>query len=121
MAQPFDPAKAKTTGDAVPLAEPVDYLSGVGQGFFSSSRNGTLVYTWGAFGGGKRQLTWFDRGGKSIGTVGMPAATVWDLAFAGWLDCGRRPDGCPRFAGHLVARPVAGHGLTLHLRPQGEL
>ena len=76
MAQPFDPAQAKTTGDAVPLAEPVDYVPGVGQGFFSSSRNGILVYTWGAFGGGKRQLTWFDRGGKSIGTVGMPADTV---------------------------------------------
>ena len=75
MAQRFDPAKAKTTGDAVPLAEPVDYVSGVAQGFFSTSRNGILVYTWGVFGGGKRHLTWFDRSGKSIGTVGMPAAT----------------------------------------------
>jgi len=75
MAQRFDPAQAKTTGDAVPLAEPVDYVPNVSQGFFSSSRNGTLVYTWGAFGAGKKQLTWFDRGGKSTGIVGIPAAT----------------------------------------------
>jgi serine/threonine protein kinase len=76
MAQRFDPAQAKTTGDAVPLAEPVDYVPNVSQGFFSSSRNGTLVYTWGAFGAGKKQLTWFDRGGKFTGIVGIPAATV---------------------------------------------
>ena len=53
MAQRFDPAQAKTKGDSVPLAEPVDYVPGVGQGIFSGSRNGTLVCTWGAFGGGR--------------------------------------------------------------------
>jgi len=98
VAQPFDPAKAKTTGEAVPLAEPVDYAPSVGQGFFSSSRNGTLVYTWGAFGGKKRQLTWFDRGGKSIRTVGMPAATSW---------ISLSPDGST-----VAIDPMDAHGLS---------
>jgi len=86
MAQPFDPVKAQTTGDAVPIAEQVNYFSNASQAQFSASRNGTLVYVsggaaaWTAFmyaAGGTKQLTWFDRGGKPAGTVGMPANTLW--------------------------------------------
>jgi Tol biopolymer transport system component len=73
MAQPFDTSKIETTGDAAPIAEQVDYISGNSLSGFSASRNGTLVFTSGAAGGNKRQLTWFDRNGKSEGTVGMPA------------------------------------------------
>ena len=72
MAQPFDAAKARTTGDAVPLVEQVDYFPGVAQSQFSVSTNGILIYTSGATGGASTQLTWFDRTGKSGGVVGDP-------------------------------------------------
>jgi eukaryotic-like serine/threonine-protein kinase len=77
MAQPFDAAKARTTGDAVPLAEQVDYLPGVAHGQFSASRNGILVYTSGATRAAKTQLTWFDRTGKPNGVVGDPGQFHW--------------------------------------------
>lgn len=77
MAQPFDAEKVQTTGDAVPVAEQVDYVPGNSQSQFSASANGTLVYTSGTAAGGKKQLTWFDRGGMSAGTVGIPADTIW--------------------------------------------
>jgi Tol biopolymer transport system component len=77
MAQPFDASKIQTTGDAVPYAEQVDYFLGSGLGLFSVSRNGTLVFTSGAAGGNKKQLTWFDRKGTSGVTVGMAADIRW--------------------------------------------
>ena len=71
MAQPFDFGKTEISGDPLPLAEQVDYSKMVGtQGQFSASQNGILVYASNA--GGTRQLTWFDRSGKSVGTVGSP-------------------------------------------------
>ena len=77
MAQPFDASKIQTTGDAVPIAEQVDYFIGAGLGLFSVSRNGTLVFSSGRTGRNKKQLTWFDRNGKSGGSVGMPADINW--------------------------------------------
>jgi Tol biopolymer transport system component len=79
MAQPFDTSKIETTSDAVPIAEQLDYFVASSQSQFSASRSGTLVYTSGAAGGNKKQLTWFDRSGKSAGMVGTPADTVWAL------------------------------------------
>src|SRR5262249_17931476 len=70
MAQPFDPSKARTTGDAVPLAEKVDYIFPNRQGEFSASQNGVLAYTAGAF-DATHQLTWMDRSGKPLGTLGV--------------------------------------------------
>ena len=74
MAQPFDSGKLETTGDAVPMAEPVDaHTAGVGVevGYFSASQNGVLVYT-----SGRAltnvQLTWFDGAGRKLETVGAP-------------------------------------------------
>ena len=76
MAQPFNAAKLQTTGDAVPIAEQVDSISGNSQGQFSSSQNGVLAYTSGG-GGGNVQLTWFDRSGKAVGTLGTPGELEW--------------------------------------------
>jgi len=77
LAQPFDPAKAEITGDAMPVAEHVDYSAAASQSQFAASRNGTLVYFSGAISGVEtKQLTWFNRSGKSIGTIGMPADSV---------------------------------------------
>jgi Tol biopolymer transport system component/predicted Ser/Thr protein kinase len=71
MAQPFDAAKARTTGDAVPIADQVDYIFSNRQAEFSASQNGVLAYTSGAS-GATYQLTWMDRSGKVLGTLGAP-------------------------------------------------
>jgi eukaryotic-like serine/threonine-protein kinase len=79
MAQPFDASSVTTRGDAVPIAEELRYdgLNLVGR--FSVSQNGVLAYTSGSFGGALNavQLTWFDRTGKAIGTIGMPGVIQW--------------------------------------------
>jgi serine/threonine protein kinase len=73
MAQPFDAGKLQTTGDAVPTAENVDFISVLG-GFFSVSQNGVLAYLSSSAAVRTVQLSWFDRGGKPLGTVGAPGA-----------------------------------------------
>jgi eukaryotic-like serine/threonine-protein kinase len=74
MAQPFDPGRLELVGEAVPIAEQVSNLG------FSVSDTDVLVYATGSQApnvGGVRgtiqgQLTWFDRNGKVLGTVGDP-------------------------------------------------
>ena len=86
MAQPFDNRKLEPAGDAVPVAERVAFDT------FSASATGVLVYGTGALrlppqqqkskGPGptnfsvRGQLTWFDRQGKVVSTVGEP--DVWE-------------------------------------------
>ena len=73
MAQPFDTRRLELSGEAVPIAEQVSNLS------FSASTD-VLVYVKGSqtvaapetAGTIQGQLTWFDREGKSLGTVGDP-------------------------------------------------
>jgi dipeptidyl aminopeptidase/acylaminoacyl peptidase len=72
LAQPFDTATRRLTGEPVPVAENLE--SGVFGGVvsFSVSDTGTLAY---GIGTGREvldQLTWFDRQGKPIGTVDQP-------------------------------------------------
>ena len=76
MAQPFDAAKLRITGDAVPIADQVDSQTTRAQNQFSISQNGVLAYTSGRSGGGSL-LTWFDRSGKVTGTLGAPNALSW--------------------------------------------
>ena len=74
MAQPFDAAGLRVTGEAVPVAEQLNYNALDIRGSFSASQDGVLVY---AASGSLRsivQLSWFDRSGKLIGTVGPPGA-----------------------------------------------
>jgi Tol biopolymer transport system component len=74
MAQSFNNRQLKLTGDAIPIAERVSVTS------FSVSNSGVLVYasgeqdaaTSGPPGDVLGQLEWFDRRGKSLGTVGDP-------------------------------------------------
>ena len=75
MAQPFDPGQARSTGEAVPIAEGVNYSSNTSQAEFTASRNGTLVYDSSVI-APSTQITWFDRGGRPTGTVGIPAYTT---------------------------------------------
>jgi serine/threonine protein kinase len=67
MAQPFDPRKSRITGEAVPITEGINNYRSSDQGMFSASRTGIVVYV---SGGLKAQLTWFDRAGHPLGTIG---------------------------------------------------
>jgi Tol biopolymer transport system component len=74
MAQPFDAGKRILSGEAVPLVEQVyeNSVSGrQGFGYFAASQNGVLAYAT-SRDTGRIQLTWFDREGKNLGTVGPP-------------------------------------------------
>jgi serine/threonine protein kinase len=68
MAQPFDTKSLELTGDAVPVADPVQEGRSVAKGIFSASDDGLLAYIEGAS-GADRQLEWFDRGGTQIGAI----------------------------------------------------
>jgi Tol biopolymer transport system component/predicted Ser/Thr protein kinase len=71
LAQEFNPNKLELSGDPVPVAEQVGSFQGL-IGFFSASNNGVLTYAGGTGGAGNTQLTWFDRQGRNLGTVGDP-------------------------------------------------
>jgi Tol biopolymer transport system component len=60
-------------GDPSPVAEQVGVAGGGAYGFFTASAN-TLVYRGGS--GGGVQLTWFDRQGKVLGTLGDPGMVL---------------------------------------------
>ena len=70
MAQPFDPRSNQLAGDAVPIAENVT-PSG-----FSVSQTGVLIHSRNSAAGGSTEtgtvgvLTWLDRAGKVLSTVG---------------------------------------------------
>jgi Tol biopolymer transport system component/predicted Ser/Thr protein kinase len=81
MAQPFDEKRLATTGEAAPIAEQVRTRFGgsVTVGLFSVSPEGLLAYQAGS--AGNEQLTWFDRSGKPVGTLG-DAGDFWSLDFS---------------------------------------
>jgi Tol biopolymer transport system component/predicted Ser/Thr protein kinase len=69
MAQAFDARRLELAGEAVPIAED---LPDFGRPQFSVSTTGVLAYRTGGETFPTTQLTWFDRAGKSLGTVGEP-------------------------------------------------
>ena len=79
MAQPFDPDTRQFTGEAFPVAE---HVRSEGSRYVgaSVSSNGTLVYA-SDDAVASRQLTWFDRAGRPLGTVG-DAGPYSDLALS---------------------------------------
>jgi Tol biopolymer transport system component/tRNA A-37 threonylcarbamoyl transferase component Bud32 len=68
VAQPFDPARGVLSGEPVPVAEKVQYDSGVWRSLFTVSENGMLAYQAGSARLGT-ELMWFDRGGKQTGKL----------------------------------------------------
>ena len=72
LAQPFDLGRLETSGDAIPIAEPVEYDIGYNRAVFSVSNNGMLVWHESIAHSGF-QLEWFDRTGTSLGKIGQPA------------------------------------------------
>ncbi len=83
MALPFDEAALQASGEPRPIAQ------GVGRGpndpqlaMITGSSNGTLVYQRAGF-GRDRRLTWYNRRGAALATIGDPAEyTAGALAIA---------------------------------------
>ncbi|MGE5414817.1 MAG: protein kinase domain-containing protein, partial [Syntrophomonadaceae bacterium] len=74
LAQRFDPASRRLKGDAVPVADGVQYDPAYFRGAFAASDSGVLVYAIGVSGSLNARLTWLDRSGKRIGEpIGEPA------------------------------------------------
>ncbi|MBS1804747.1 MAG: serine/threonine-protein kinase [Acidobacteria bacterium] len=74
MAQPFDLKSLRMSGEAEPVAEGVErFLDLVTVGAFTASNSGLLAYQTGPA-DARKQLTWFDRTGKRIKTLGDPRA-----------------------------------------------
>jgi Tol biopolymer transport system component len=69
VAQPFDPSSLKFNSEPQTLSENVQYDAGLWRANLSASSDGTMVYASGAT-EGIETLTWFDRTGKVLGTVG---------------------------------------------------
>jgi DNA-binding winged helix-turn-helix (wHTH) protein/Tol biopolymer transport system component len=70
MAQPLDEKNLELTGDAVRIAERVEFDPLNVEADFSVSENGVLVFVTGAPTLG--QLVWFDRDGKQVEKLGEP-------------------------------------------------
>jgi Tol biopolymer transport system component len=70
LAQRFDASRLQLSGEPVPVAESMNYLgSAVPDGYaaFSAARGGLLTHRSNT--AAALQLTWFDRGGKLLGTA----------------------------------------------------
>jgi len=70
LAQPFDSRRMELQGTPVPVAQNVE-VTWYSTGVFSASDQGSLVYRTAAA-PSTLQLTWVDREGKTVGTVGSP-------------------------------------------------
>jgi Tol biopolymer transport system component len=71
MAQPFDAASLKTTGEMFPVAEEVPNGGNTGFGAFSVAENGVLAFRSGGL-ASSRELVWIDRAGKRSAAGGKP-------------------------------------------------
>jgi serine/threonine protein kinase len=68
MAQPFDVRRLDLTGEAFPIADPVQETELILRSMFSASENGPLVYLEGTS-SASRELIWLDRNGKKVGEI----------------------------------------------------
>jgi hypothetical protein len=79
MAQPFDPDRLQTTGDAMPLADGVPAFTRPSRAAaFTVSTGGMLVYQSGTIGAQSR-LEWKDRQGKALGSMGEPTGRIYGI------------------------------------------
>ncbi len=70
MTQPFDPRSLVLSGTAVPVADRILINDGSGAGAFTVSGTGLLLFQTTA--SKVSRLTWLDRTGRQVGTVGEP-------------------------------------------------
>jgi dipeptidyl aminopeptidase/acylaminoacyl peptidase len=80
MAQPFDVSKGELRDEPAAIADELGGDIGYSLGFFSASENGVLVMGAGT-GSTSRQLFWYDRSGKRLGTIGSPGV-LYDFALS---------------------------------------
>jgi eukaryotic-like serine/threonine-protein kinase len=74
VAQRFDLSRLEVTGAILPVVREIQYDTFFHDGMFSVSADGVLVY--GSAGVGVNTvLTWLDRQGKTLGTLGQPEET----------------------------------------------
>ncbi len=79
MAQRLDGSTLRPVGDPVPIAESVEKANGIwASHLFSVSQDGVLAFS-GSRQSRKAQLTWLDRSGKVLGTVGNPSVGLSNL------------------------------------------
>jgi serine/threonine protein kinase len=78
MAQAFDPWKANTSGEPLPIAEGVSFTSNVYVAPVTASETGVLLFM---SGGGSSEMDWVDRTGKPLGLLG-PTGSVWEPAIS---------------------------------------
>ncbi len=74
LAQPFDPHSLKLSGEPLRVAEPLGVGSPPGYATYSVADSGVLAYVPGV--SPNRELVWFDRGGKELGSVGEPGVYI---------------------------------------------
>ncbi|MGH9255893.1 MAG: protein kinase domain-containing protein [Vicinamibacterales bacterium] len=70
MAQPFDASRVELTGDPFPVAEGISFNAATGVSAFSVSENGVLTYR--VVPPAATNVTWFDRSGKRLQSIGEP-------------------------------------------------
>jgi eukaryotic-like serine/threonine-protein kinase len=76
MAQPFDPERLQTTGEAIPLADGVPAFTQPSRAAaFTVSTGGLLVYQSSTVGAQSR-LVWKDRQGKALGNLVEPSSRI---------------------------------------------
>ena len=73
IAHPFDPKTRRTTGEPISIPEPAAFVRAQRRASFSVSQSNVLAYRQGV---STSQLTWFDRSGRRLGTVGAPGRYV---------------------------------------------
>ncbi len=78
VARRFDAARGVLIGDPVTVADALAISANLGA--FSVSATGLVTYR--AGGAARTQLTWFDRAGQALGTLGAPDATQFDPALS---------------------------------------
>jgi serine/threonine protein kinase len=115
MAQPFNLATLRTTGDAFPLVSDVRLVSPSRSAAFSVASNGLVVYQGGGI--GRDALTWFDRSGKPMGVVddANPYSDI-DLSPDGSKIGAARID--PKTLGSSVWVTDLKRGITSRLTPE---
>ena len=82
LAQRFDAAARRLTGEAVPVAEGVQYDPAYFRGLFAASEGGVLVYALGSAGSAATRLVWSDRSGKPLGEPFGEAAEYSSLSLS---------------------------------------
>ena len=89
-AQRFDLARRQISGEPIAVADSVAFEPIDGTGAFSASDAGVMAYRAGR--PSVTRLSWFDRSGNALGTLGSPEqiGAVESQALAGWPSRGRR-------------------------------